>query len=498
MRQQAWLAVAFLAITSLPTLSHAAELTPWDRWFYREIERQESLRKTPRGLQLSARPFELSVLEEQERFGWQRRDITVEGSYSSELPEVTRRRGHWITKGSNASASIEGGWTSEYASLWLEPQLRWSENQVPSDERSERHPTVSSARRVPPESGSFHKAEVHRGNLLLNWRNVLFQAGYDTLRLGSGQFSTLHWDSHTPPMPLIRLGTRTPWKTSWGYWTFSHQAASLGGNPNFPDARISGWRLGYSTDRRFEFGLSRSWVVGMYNDQYNAYLLAWELYDPTRFFKPRQDQEEEDADLAAGGSGNDFRNQQLVTDGRLKFWESGTTVYWEWGREDHEHDLKGISKRWEHTQAKVLGLSQYWGRRNEWSLQLEWADTLQPRSELDWGYNAWYNHQLSWTNEHVILGHPIGADSQMAYVALEHLGKRWNWNLSFTQSEHGVRAHEVTSTLPEIRQDLKLDLRWKQSLQKLDVQLATTVLQLKNTQQRLTSHWGAVGWSQPW
>jgi hypothetical protein len=52
--------------------------------------------------------------------------------------------------------------------------------------------------------------------------------------------------------------------------------------------------------------------------------------------------------------------------------------------------------------------------------------------------------------------------------------------------------------LPEIRQDLKLDLRWKQSLQKLDVQLATTVLQLKNTQQRLTSHWGAVGWSQPW
>ena len=85
-------------------------------------------------------------------------------------------------------------------------------------------------------------------------------------------------------MPLLRIGTRGPWETSWGYWTFSHQVVQLEQDRHVPYARLSGWRLGWSSERRFEFGLSRSWQVGwVQGEQYRFYQLVGELYDPSRF-----------------------------------------------------------------------------------------------------------------------------------------------------------------------------------------------------------------------
>ena len=90
---------------------------------------------------------------------------------------------------------------------------------------------------------------------------------------------------------------------------------SIGKRQDRSHSRISGWRLGWSTEKRIELGISCSWIAGLGGDQYRFYTLVGELYDPSRFFKSKPDHDDPEEDY----SGGDYRNQQLVTDGRLKF-----------------------------------------------------------------------------------------------------------------------------------------------------------------------------------
>lgn len=426
----------------------ALELTSWDPWFFRDLERRELLEELPPGLQLSARPLTLAALGDTSQRGWQNPRTGMESSRASDSPYLENRRGAWITRGTNLLLQAGSGWISDDFSVWLEPRFRWSENREVRPALSAVHPTVSSARRLPRESGSISKLELARANILFGWRNIMMQAGYDTLRFGSGSRATLHWDSHAPPMPMLRIGTKAPWNTSRGHWSFSHQIGQLGKERTVPNSRISGWRLGWSTDRRFEFGFSRGWIVGLEKDQFNFYRMVGELYDPEKFFKPRSGPER----------WQDRRNQQLVTDGRLKFPETGTRIYWEWGREDHEHDFQGISKRWEHSSAKILGWHQQYGSERNLYTTLEWADTLQPVHLLEWGWNAWYNHQLDWTFEGVILGHPLGADGSQLSFTIGGMSANLDGQLTWEKREHGVRSHEQNPSSEEIEKQTRWEL----------------------------------------
>ena len=224
------------------------------------------------------------MLGETEILGWQGPRLDLEASGVTGFPVVRERRGAWMTRGFNSVARIESGWTSDHVSLWTQLRLLVSENRETDPTLPKTHATVSGVRRFPETRGRFIRSEWGRANLLLNWKNLLLQAGYDSLRFGSGTRGVLHWDSHSSPMPLLQIGSRGPWETSWGYWTFSHQVVQLEQDRHVPYARLSGWRLGWSSERRFEFGLSRSWQVGwVQGEQYRFYQLVGELYDPSRF-----------------------------------------------------------------------------------------------------------------------------------------------------------------------------------------------------------------------
>ena len=434
------------------------ELTPWDPWFYKKLERKELMEQLPKGVHLSSFPFERSILGGSKMTGWQQLKTKFELSVATKLPHIEKRRGAWITPGLNSVIQAESGWVSDHFSVWLEPRIRFSENQETPESFSKMHPTVSKARRAPEKTEKIVKTEISRFNLLFGWRNLLVQTGVDTLRFGSATRSTLHWDIHTMPMPLLRIGTMRPWETSWGYWSFSHQIGQLGKDRTVPHSRISGWRLGWSTEKRIELGLSRSWIAGFGGDQYRFYTLVGELYDPSRFFKSKPDHDDPEEDY----SGGDYRNQQLVTDGRLKFPETGTRIYWEWGREDHEHDLAGVQNRWEHSQAKIIGWHQQYGSEREWYSNFEWADTLQPPNLLHWGWSAWYNHQLGWTYKNIILGHPMGADSRQGSLAIGRIAKNISWELTLEERHHGIRSHEQNPAVPmEKRRGLEFDLEYE-------------------------------------
>jgi len=445
------------------------------------------------------------VLGETEILGWQGPRLDLEASGVTGFPVVRERRGAWMTRGFNSVARIESGWTSDHVSLWTQLRLLVSENRETDPTLPETHATVSGVRRFPETRGRFIRSEWGRANLLLNWKNLLLQAGYDSLRFGSGTRGVLHWDSHSSPMPLLRIGTRGPWETSWGYWTFSHQVVQLEQDRHVPYARLSGWRLGWSSERRFEFGLSRSWQVGwVQGEQYRFYQLVGELYDPSRFFKDRPVHDDPDEDY----SGGDYRNQQLVTIGRLKFPESGTGLYWEWGREDHEHDLHGISKGWEHTQAKVLGWRQQYGTRRDWYTILEWADTLQPRNALTRppGVLGWYNHGLyqnGWTYRGVILGHPMGADAEMLAFSLGQLTPALGWQLTLEQQRRGVRSVEMENSSAsriEAHRLFELDAQWRDGPREWRTLITTEELRNpgRRAEKTLHSQTLLLSWSRQW
>ena len=424
----------------------AEQLTSWDPWSWRRIEQKELKGELPQGLQLNARPFAISGLEKKKEAGLQNSKTLVEVSTSTSYPSLRSRRGAWITRGTNLKIQIESGWVSDHVSFWFEPRAIYSENKNPVEDFPENHSTVKAVDQTPEKKQSYKVTEWSRANLLFHLQNLLLQAGYDSLRFGSGTRATLHWDIHAPPMPLLRIGTRSPWNTSWGYWTFSHHVAQLEKDRYVPHSRLSGWRLGWSTESRLELGLSRSWQVGWVSgEQFQFYSLVGELYDPRRFFKKKPDFDNPDEDY----SGGDYRNQQLVMDGRLKFPETGTRIYWEWGREDHEHDISGIQNRWQHSQAKVLGLHQQYGSEREWYSNIEWADTLQPESLLHWGNTIWYNHHLyksGWTYKGVLLGHPMGADAEMSSFTFGRMSPSLGWQFCLEEQNRGVRGAEISDS----------------------------------------------------
>ena len=165
------------------------------------------MEQLPKGVHLSSFPFERSNLGGSKMTGWQQLRTRLELSVATKLPHIEKRRGAWITPGLNSFIQAESGWVSDHFSVWLEPRIRFSENQETPESFSKMHPTVSKARRAPEATENIVKTEISRFNLLFGWRNLLVQTGVDTLRFGSATRSTLHWDIHTMPMPLLRIGT---------------------------------------------------------------------------------------------------------------------------------------------------------------------------------------------------------------------------------------------------------------------------------------------------
>ena len=102
------------------------ELTPWDPWFYKKLERQELMGQLPSGVHLSSLPFERSILGDSKMTGWQQLRTRLELSVASKLPHIEKRRGAWITPGLNSVIQAESGWVSDHFSVWLEPRLRLS------------------------------------------------------------------------------------------------------------------------------------------------------------------------------------------------------------------------------------------------------------------------------------------------------------------------------------------------------------------------------------
>ncbi len=414
-----------LLVVFIPGAARSATLlSGLDFWYFEHLENQEL--RGGKSVQLNTKPLPVDPWdgkEEVRESAIMLQQVRLETSYSSQMPVVQQREGVWISRGGNLQFSAEMGFINDFMTLWIEPQVSFHENRTLEDYPEGRTQPISSGGiiRYPEAVDSYSTTSLHTAYLLVPFSNWYFFLGKDNLILGAGKHDTLHLGNSAEAFPMLRLGTISPWDTFLGYFSFLTYIGEMEKDRHIPRARFSGMRLNWSTSRRLEMGVSRSWLAGGDGQNNGVSHVFWDLY--SEFFKPTSGNE----------SYGDFRNQQLVLDFRLKIPEIKTVVYGEYGREDHEHGLKGIADRWYHTQAHILGIKQidllfpgfFWMIERAETVErypfpdfVPWLKTPDDPSPAP---TAWYNHheyRNGWTYQGVCLGHHLGADSVDEYFAL--------------------------------------------------------------------------------
>lgn len=396
-------------------------LSDIDFWTIEHLENQELRGGVAH--QLNTRPLLTNTLDNQDDFGFIFKSLQLEISSSTLLPIIQNREGIWISNGNNFLLTTELGFVSNSFSLWIEPLFSYHENRSMTNySEGATHPiSGNNITRYPDSNDAYSVATFKSAYLMVPFSNWYFFLGKDALQFGAGKHDTLHLTNSAVSFPMLRLGTISPWDTFLGRFSFLTYLGELEQDRYIPGAKFAGLRLNWTTSKRVEFGVSRSWMAGGEGQNNSFSHVFLDLY--SELFKPTSGIENYD----------DFRNQQLVLDFRFKIPELKTVIYGEFGREDHEFDFSGIVDRWYHTQANILGIKQIDLFLDNVFWILERAETVEryPFPEfMPWFKTeddpapapaAWYNHhqyQSGWTHQGICLGHHMGADSLDEFFAI--------------------------------------------------------------------------------
>ncbi|MGK5090823.1 capsule assembly Wzi family protein [Deltaproteobacteria bacterium TL4] len=415
-------------------------LSSLDFWYFEHLENQEL--RGGKSRQLSTRPIVLNPWKDQANassmeFQWD--SYEFEYSYSSLMPVIQNREGNWISQGSNLLVTTGFTGLMPHASIWLEPKLSFHENQSLEDYPEGRVKTGTPGNiRYPKKEETFTEVEVHTGYLIFNLSNWYLFLGKDNLRFGTGKHDTLHLSNSAKPFPMIRIGTLEPWDTRLGAFSFLSYLGQMEEDRYIPNAKFSGWRFDWSSNR-IEFGASRSWFVGGDGKNENFSHMVGDLY--VELFKNRSGAERD----------TDNRNQQLVIDLRVKIPEIKLVLYGEFGREDHEHNLKDLRSKWDHSQGHIIGVKQL-DLIDDFFWIIESADNTQPSRFIDRPGGDWYTHyeyKSGWTYEGIGLGHHMGANSKDLFVAMGFEHPKRSWMIYGDHERHNLR-----NTSPDVQEEI--------------------------------------------
>ena len=414
-----------------PISLYATSLTPLEFWFYERLENEELRGGTV--LQLNTKPFDFSVLSghpANSQSGFVLESMGGEYTFATQAPKIQQREGIWTGKGQNLVFRSRMGWVSEHASLWVEPVVAWHENRSLDDHPEGRpQPVTRGSYRYPKPDGSYTMLSANSAFALIPFSNWYLFLGTDNLRFGGGKHDSLHLSNSAEPFPMIRIGTKTPWQTRLGAFSFISYIGEMEADRHIPRAKLSGWRLNWNSEKRVEFGISRAWFVGGEGQKNDFSHVVGDLY--LEFFKPRSGSERL----------SDFRNQQIVMDFRVKIPEMQLVLYGEWGREDHQHGFDDTIEYWDSTQGYIAGVKgiDIFARGYFWIL--EYANNSQPSR---YPSNApWYNHheyKSGWTYKGINLGHHMGSDSSDTFIGFGREQLPTSWMIYVDQEVHGIRT----------------------------------------------------------
>ncbi len=152
-------------------------------------------------------------------------------------------------------------------------------------------------------------------------------------------------------------------------------------------------------------------------------------------------------------TGQDADNQLASIFMRWAFPRSGVEFYGEYGREDHNIDLRDLWQEPDHDAGYTIGLQRAWHRaRNDLLVvRAEWLNTRLAALEQGRGQTAWYIHESIFqghTELGQLLGAPAGFGGSGATVAVDSYSAAGRWTLSWDRIARAERVSVDHSPQP--------------------------------------------------
>ena len=355
-------------------------------------------------------------------------DVYVHYLYGDNHVDIENDKGQELAKDSNVRAGFSThGLVFSHFGYYLNPEYRYSEGQFGGDD---------------------DRIDLLEGYGKVEWFNMEFEAGRDSLWWGPGRHGSLILTDNAQSFDLVKFSNPRPVVLPWffeylglfkvvAFWT------ELEKNRAIPEAELMGYRFHFKPFPLLDIGVSRTIMLGGKGGAKGAADLS--LSDWAKVLSGKNISGDLDTNQIGG-----FDFEFLIP--HVNRWVPMMQSISLWGEWYGEDEAGGMPSK----EGYVAGLKfsdlLLTGRTD---LILEYADNaISGRPGL------WYSHgtyQTGYRYEGEIMGHNMGGDARDYFLRLDHcLSPDLSLGLDYNGQQRGVEADTQ-----EDRDRIDLDLTYQ-------------------------------------
>lgn len=370
----------------------------------------------------------------------------------------------WQGKGFTSEFGLRASASIPFVKLTLGPSVLWTQNSH-FDQNSRVKTTIDLPDRIYRASES--RVGLVNSSLFIEALNVRAGLSNENRWWGPGVRNSIILSNHAAGFDHVRVQTVKPQNIGIGTFYFEYITGRLIGTKIDPERYPKGWRLfnGIHVVMAPSFlpglrvGLNRSFIANQQNVNTTA--------DYFPLFQPFQR-----INLGAGTDGKgwspDDQRVSLFFDWR--FSESGFRTYAEFGREDHNADMRDAFLEPNHIRAYVIGLERI---SSQTVFQAEYTQTQVNIYQQARVQHPWYTHarvRRGYTQEGQVIGAAVGPGGNSLFIQYVRLHQIASTALFIERAEREVElAQRVNGPLVPKEVDYLVGIRHTREFGRLTV-----------------------------
>jgi len=242
---------------------------------------------------------------------------------------------------------------------------------------------------------------------------------------GPARINPLIMSTNAPGFPHLSIGSARAlhWGGAWSgemIWGRLRESEWFDTDPANDERFLSGLMLRWRSDRLPGLTLGATRVYYRYVPEGGLHLSDYLTFFETLFKEKRA--------TPGNPSGDDEADQLLSLFGRWVFPRSGFELYVEWGRNDHNWDLRDFIMEPDHTRALTLGAVKAFSAPGaDYYLGGEMTQTGRSMTVMARTSPTWYRHHLvrqGYTHRGQVIGAGIGPGSESQFLELVRVDSR--------------------------------------------------------------------------
>lgn len=305
----------------------------------------------------------------------------------------------------------------------------------------------------PQRFGSQALTELDAGQTGIRLDLGAFTVGFSTENMwwGPGFRNPLTMSNTAAGFPHLDLGTGRPVWIEIGHLEVRSVWGRLAESDYFDFVSSNGGRLFVG----LTLGYRPRWIPGLSLGATRVFYTNWsdslELGD---FLPMFQSVLKKDLRSPTNPTGDDDADQIIAIFARWVLPESGFEAFVEWGRNDHNVDLRDLFLEPDHSQAYTVGFHQLLRtRQSRIRIRGEWTHLERPRTLEVRPTPVWYVHHLvrqGYTHLGQLVGAGIGPGADGQYMGLDLYDRRGRLGLFLQRVRFDNDAY-LSIVTPELR-----------------------------------------------